>query len=157
MNHAQIKHMVDRFLGWKLPVAFNPDGGVSFARELNGEPRRDQDWPIGTNLLDAIQAEAMVRHMAEGLPAERGDEELTAQLMHGLTEDASATAVLESEPLLQLFQFAHLPPPLKAISRPFAELAIKIAQESPRNPERTVALRKLREAKDCAITARLWK
>jgi hypothetical protein len=28
MNDAQIKHMVDRFLAWKLPDNFSPDAGV---------------------------------------------------------------------------------------------------------------------------------
>jgi hypothetical protein len=62
-----------------------------------------------------------------------------------------------SEPLLQLFAFAHLPPHLQEISAPFGALAVKLALTLPRNPERTTALRKLREAKDCAITAKLWK
>lgn len=60
------------------------------------------------------------------------------------------------EPLLQVFRFQHLPPHLAVISAGFAELACAI-MELPRNPERTTALRKLREAKDCAVTARLWE
>jgi hypothetical protein len=35
MTEAQIKHMVDRFLGWRLPETFNPDGGVSFKKTFN--------------------------------------------------------------------------------------------------------------------------
>lgn len=30
MTKDQIKHMVDRFLGWKLPESFSPDAGISF-------------------------------------------------------------------------------------------------------------------------------
>ena len=30
MNDEQIKHMVDRFLGWRLPEHFRPDAGISF-------------------------------------------------------------------------------------------------------------------------------
>lgn len=70
MTEAQIKHMVNRFLSWKLPENFNPDGGVSFKKMFNehtGHPMRAE--PSGTNLLDAVQAEAMVRHMVEGLPS----------------------------------------------------------------------------------------
>jgi len=65
----QIKHMVDRFLGWRLPENFNPDGGVSFQRTFGENtpwPRKAE--PVGTNLLDAQQAEQMVRYMIEGLP-----------------------------------------------------------------------------------------
>ena len=66
MTEAQIKHMVDRFLGWKLPEDFNPDAGISYTRP-NYHSSVDAT-PHGTNLLDATQAEAMVRHMLEGLP-----------------------------------------------------------------------------------------
>lgn len=71
MKEDQIKHMVDRFLGWKLPENFNPDGGVSFPKKMFNEhttPHPMKYEPIGTNLLDAEQATAMVRHMIEGMP-----------------------------------------------------------------------------------------
>lgn len=62
-----------------------------------------------------------------------------------------------TESILQFFAFAHLPPHLQAVSRPFSELAEKIVADLPRNPERTVALRKLLEAKDAAVRALLFK
>jgi len=66
MNKAQIKHMVDRFLAWRLPDNFNPDNGITAVRP-NYAP--EVSWePTGTNLLDAMQAEAMVRHMADEIP-----------------------------------------------------------------------------------------
>lgn len=69
MTEAQIKHMVDRFLSWKLPENFNPDGGVSFKRVFNeGTAHEFKASPSGTNLLDAMQATEMVRHMLQGLP-----------------------------------------------------------------------------------------
>lgn len=61
------------------------------------------------------------------------------------------------EPLLQFFAFDHLRDDLRAVSQPFGELAQQIVATLPRNPERTVALRKLLEAKDCAVRARLFK
>jgi len=64
---------------------------------------------------------------------------------------------LEREFLMQFFSYAHLPEHLQVVSRPFGELAEKIHAELPRNPERTVALRKLLEAKDCAVRALLAK
>jgi len=68
---ALVKHMVDRFLGWRLPEYFRPDGGISFNPWYNVEynasrglpPAKHQ--PIGTNLFDREQAEAMVRYMLE--------------------------------------------------------------------------------------------
>lgn len=65
----QVKHMVNRFLAWKLPENFNPDGGISFKRTFNDHlPVPMKHEPSGTNLLDATQATAMVRHMIEGIP-----------------------------------------------------------------------------------------
>ena len=69
MTEDQIKHLVNRFLGWRLPESFSPDGGISFERFGNkGTPYQYEHSPMGTNLLDATQAEAMVRYMIEGLP-----------------------------------------------------------------------------------------
>jgi hypothetical protein len=66
MTNDQIKHMVSRFLAWKLPHNFSPDGGIT-AERPNYAP--GVVWePTGTNLLDWTQAEAMVRHMLDGLP-----------------------------------------------------------------------------------------
>ncbi len=62
-----------------------------------------------------------------------------------------------TEHIIQFFAFAHLPPALAEISRPFGELAQIIVDTLPRNPERTVALRKLLEAKDAAVRAKLAK
>ncbi len=61
------------------------------------------------------------------------------------------------EYLIQFFAYEHLPPHLQAVSKPFGELAKQIVETLPRNPERTVALRKLLEAKDCAVRALLFK
>lgn len=64
---------------------------------------------------------------------------------------------MEAEPLLQFFKYDHLPPHLAEASEPFAMLAQRIVSKFPRNPERTVALRKLLEAKDCAVRSLLWR
>lgn len=75
MTKAQVKHMVDRFLGWRLPEDFRPDGGVQFdadgAKKL--DPRNLRYEPRGTNLFDARQAEKMVLHLIEGLPVSAAD------------------------------------------------------------------------------------
>jgi hypothetical protein len=63
----------------------------------------------------------------------------------------------DQEPLLQFFEYSHLPATLQGVSAPFAELARWIADAVPRNPERTVALRKLLESKDCAVRAVLMR
>ncbi len=60
-----------------------------------------------------------------------------------------------AEHLLKFFVCAHLPDKLRAVSAPFCELANHIALTYPENPETTVALRKLLEAKDAAVRANL--
>jgi hypothetical protein len=62
-----------------------------------------------------------------------------------------------TEHIEQFFAHEHLPPHLAEVSKPFADLAALIVATLPRNPERTVALRKLLEAKDAAVRARLAK
>lgn len=59
----------------------------------------------------------------------------------------------QSEPILQFFTYQHLPPHLQAVSRLFEIVAQQVVTNLPRNPERTVALRKLLEAKDAAVRA----
>lgn len=62
---------------------------------------------------------------------------------------------IEQDPILRFFHYTHLPAPLQAASRPFCELAAHITTTLPRNAERSVALRKLLEAKDAAVRARV--
>jgi hypothetical protein len=61
------------------------------------------------------------------------------------------------EHILQYFSFEHLPPELRSVSEPFSILAHAMIEKLPRNPERTVALRKLLEAKDAAVRAYISK
>lgn len=57
--------------------------------------------------------------------------------------------------MLKWFEFAHLPWNLQLVSQPFGELAARICADIDEGPERTVALRKLLEAKDAAVRAKL--
>lgn len=75
---------------------------------------------------------------------------------------------MDQDHIMQFFAYEHLPEQLQAVSKPFCDLARAIVGDErgmpagtsirfplPRNPERTVALRKLLEAKDAAVRARL--
>lgn len=62
-----------------------------------------------------------------------------------------------TEHIEQFFAYAHLPSHLQEVSKPFGDLAASIIATLPRNPERTVALRKLLESKDAAVRAKLAK
>ncbi len=59
------------------------------------------------------------------------------------------------ERMLTWFEYAHLPEHLQKISAPFGDLASHICNVVQPGPERTVALRKLLEAKDAAVRAAL--
>lgn len=62
---------------------------------------------------------------------------------------------MDPEPLLRYFEYHHLPPHLKRVAYVFTIAAQTVCQMVPRSPERTVALRKLLEAKDAAVRASL--
>lgn len=62
-----------------------------------------------------------------------------------------------SQYLKQFFEYSHLPEHLQVVSKSFAILAEQIFLTLPDNPERTTALRKLLEAKDCAVRAVIFK
>ena len=53
------------------------------------------------------------------------------------------------------FQFEHLPEHVKEISKPIAELAKLMNESLPDGAEKSAGMRKLLEAKDCFVRARL--
>ncbi len=59
--------------------------------------------------------------------------------------------------MMQFFQYSHLPANLQESSKPFCKLAEEVVEKYPMNPERTVCLRKLLEAKDAAVRTMLYK
>ncbi len=71
--------------------------------------------------------------------------------------DETIYACEAEEPMLQFFAYKHLPLNLQQVSRPFSELAYRLVHTIDRNPERTVALRKLLESKDCAVRATIYE
>lgn len=63
---------------------------------------------------------------------------------------------VSSEPMMRWFSYGHLPEHLQKVSRRFYELAATLCEELEPSPERTVALRRILEAKDAACRAALW-
>jgi len=62
---------------------------------------------------------------------------------------------MEEERMMKWFEFGHLTEPLQIVSSKFWELACSLCATVEAGPERTVALRKLLEAKDAAVRATL--
>lgn len=63
----------------------------------------------------------------------------------------------ESHYLIQYFTYLHLKSELQAVSKPFCDIAVHLDETLPDNPEKSAMLRKLLEAKDCAVRAYLFK
>lgn len=63
---------------------------------------------------------------------------------------------LHNERMMKWFAFDHLPENLQGVSKNFHELAAQLCVDVQPGPERTVALRKLLEAKDAAVRAKLF-
>lgn len=65
------------------------------------------------------------------------------------------TTPFTPERMLRWFAYRHLPEALQGTSKPFGELAEWLVATTPASAERTVALRKLLEAKDAAVRAKM--
>jgi len=59
------------------------------------------------------------------------------------------------ERMMKWFEFSHLPEHLQGTSSRFWDIACQLAATIEPGPERTVAFRKLLEAKDAAVRATL--
>jgi hypothetical protein len=57
--------------------------------------------------------------------------------------------------ILKFFAYEHLPPHLQVVSEPIGALARHMAAILPSNAETSAGLRKLLEAKDCFVRAKL--
>lgn len=100
--------------------------------------------------IEAMSSEVLEIVDGQGYCVRLSVEALREQIA---TIDEKAIGVMVSEDpefLAQFFAYGHLLPHLQVISRRYALLAVETLK-LPRNPERTVALRKLLESKDCAI------
>jgi hypothetical protein len=56
---------------------------------------------------------------------------------------------------IKYFSYEHLPEDLQEISKPLAELAQKLEELLPDSAEKSAGMRKLLEAKDCFVRAKL--
>jgi hypothetical protein len=58
-------------------------------------------------------------------------------------------------PIMQYFEYAHLPAHLQGVSKLVGDLAKQVDNLMPDSAEKTAGLRKLLEAKDCLVRASL--
>lgn len=60
-----------------------------------------------------------------------------------------------STPIMKYFEYQHLPDHLQEVSKPIGELAKQMDEQLPDSAEKSAGLRKLLEAKDCLVRAKL--
>lgn len=58
-------------------------------------------------------------------------------------------------PIMKYFAYEHLPPHLQEVSKPIGDLAREMDESLPDCAEKSAGLRKLLEAKDCLVRAKL--
>ncbi len=57
--------------------------------------------------------------------------------------------------IMKYFEYAHLPAQLQEVSKPIGELAAQMDSVLPDGAEKSAGMRKLLEAKDCFVRAKL--
>lgn len=57
--------------------------------------------------------------------------------------------------IMKYFEYKHLPEHLQEVSKPIGELAKLMDERLPNSEEKQAGLRKLLEAKDCLVRAKL--
>lgn len=57
--------------------------------------------------------------------------------------------------IMKYFEYSHLPENLQEVSKPIGELARSMNESLPDGAEKSAGLRKLLEAKDCLVRAKL--
>lgn len=67
-----------------------------------------------------------------------------------ITRDESVLAV-KHQSIMKYFKYEHLPEHLQAVSAQVCECARRLDEILPAGPEKEMCLRKLLEAKDCAV------
>ena len=61
----------------------------------------------------------------------------------------------EQHRMLKWFEYSHLPKHLQEVSEPVGKLAVLMDATLTDGPEKTAGMRKLLEAKDCFVRAKL--
>jgi len=127
-----------RMPGWILFV--RPDGSADLW------PQREADGGV---VGEPIRLTATAQAPAALPPPPAIDERAPATPFRAPIHPGTAA-------VLAHFRYAHLPPTLRSVSRRFAELAVHLVMMLPAaGPELTASLRRLLEAKDCAVRAAL--
>lgn len=162
-HEALLAVLVDRLEGFQNGLYksnYNADALYHLQAALYVLHRRTRDrMAQGIEGTMAVGTETRPDANVHGIgPDTDSGEDRSTDGIAAAVESASQERVREpepEEPILKFFAFAHLPERLQEFSGPFSGLAERLVSILPRNAERSVALRKLLEAKDAAVRAAL--
>ena len=62
---------------------------------------------------------------------------------------------MSNNQIMKFFEYSHLPTHLQEVSKPIGDLAMELDNSLPDGAEKSAGLRKLLEAKDCFVRARI--
>ncbi len=89
------------------------------------------------------------------LSLSQSNKELVADLTRCILKNQQENLKMPTNPIMQYFNYKHLPEHLQETSKQFALLAEWMNNNLPDNVEKSAGLRKLLEAKDCAVRAEI--
>lgn len=162
------KHGLDAFC-----AAFQ--GVVEVRTQTGWRPTCFRTWGEYNAVLDAHEAELLA--FKAGLKPEKGfsmspdDRKLSKDItaiqaekklkesferkVQDLQQKIEEVAEKSLPPIMRFFEYDHLPPHLAEVSAPIGAVAKMMCQNLPSCAETSAGLRKLLEAKDCFVRARL--
>jgi len=135
--------------GWSEDSRYDSSAGTSEAQRESGDGRYIDPCGGSTSIGRLVQSAGWF-----GIPAGSVHEVFKESIM----PSGNASDVLlvpQEDRMMKWFAYEHLPEHLKVVSVKFYEVAASLCAILESGPERTVALRKLLEAKDAAVRSRL--
>lgn len=120
--------------------------------------KTNHGWPVDVTPVDPVTGVPLL-HAKYRVAASSEDQFYVHNgqdlLVHEVQAEEDHPAAHMPSPIMKHFAFEHLPPHLQAVSRPLGRLALHMDQTLPDGPEKSAGLRKLLEAKDCLVRAKL--
>jgi len=143
-----VDHGAGMFQHKRLSSVFKDHSGVY---DIDGIIFREPDGATYTSKDSRVPVEFPYTQVRKIVDVDEGGKPVKNEIHPAPGEFTPAEIAQDN--ILHFFHYSHLPPTLQATSSRFCGMARFIVDTLPRNPERTVALRKLLEAKDAAVRA----
>ena len=147
----------------KKPVVIE---AMQFNGEWSGDATEILSWMVSGGDWDKEASELKIHTLEGTMTASKGDwiikwvngefypckpdifEKIYEPLPSGKHQQSKSD-------ILKYFTYAHLPDALKEVSKPLSEIANMLDESLPNCAEKSAGLRKLLEAKDCFVRARM--